>query len=264
VTGGHIPWITVGLPNGGYTILRGRTGGNVKRIAPANTASWMGVRLDLDEDYQPNETFEIRFAVMQHVLLYRKGDECILDFTPGWYDRAETYALTIELAFFASLEQAKAAPKPTRVDGQSMIWERAHLAEGKRVRITVRFPGGLFAEGVRLHRPPKPGLSRVSKGVLTLIIVVGFGVIALVIAFLVRAGASGGRYGGGGSVFLGGSHYYGGGGCVASCACACAGCACACACAGGGAAGCDRKLTRTCPLCRRCERQADCPLQPRT
>jgi hypothetical protein len=62
----------------------------------------------------------------------------------------------------------------------------------------------------------------------------------------------------GGGIFSGGGGGFGGRSFSCVCACACAGCACACACAGGGAAGCDRKLSRLCMLCRRCEARYRC------
>ena len=279
ITGGHIPWITVGVPNSQFEFVPGKTGGAVKKIAPANEGGWSGVRIDLDRDYTPGQSFEIRFAIQQHRIFSAGEKDYKLDFTPGWYDRAPTERLRIEIFFFAKMEGIAAKPQPTRVEGQSMIWEKSNLREGEKLTVSVSIPKQAFPgqiAGSELKSAGGGASMPGALGVLVVILLFMLGhpfllFIAFVIISILISAIRGQRHGyaGGGSIFGGGlgggagdsgRHAGGGGGFggrSASCACACVSCACACACAGGGGAGCDRKLSRTCPLCRKCDR-TDC------
>lgn len=270
VTGGHIPWITVGTPNSGFRILQDKNSGAIRSIGSASSGNWSGVRISLDKDYRANETFEVGFTIVQNRLFHADKRDYRLHFTPGWYDRAETRKLRLEVFFFAKLDTVTAKPKPTRIEAQSMIWERADLVRGERFSISVSFPKELFPKGIgkeqfRSTTSPWPAL------VMVALLFGGFVVLAIIIIRAARR--AGGTYGRGGGIFYGGGRgsgtspgrvFTGGGGGFGgrsfSCACACVACACACACAGGGGAGCDRKLTHTCPLCRDCPRKHDCPL----
>ncbi|MBN1919441.1 MAG: hypothetical protein JW889_16210 [Verrucomicrobia bacterium] len=272
VTGGHIPWITVGTPNSTFLTVSGKNTGNVRSITHASSGDWSGVRIDLDKDYRPGETFEVGFSIVQNKLFWADKDSYHLDFTPGWYDRAETDRLRVEIFFFAKLDTVTAKPRPTRVEGQSMIWEKTALARGERFNLSVSFPRKLFPRGIgesqlRTRAATWPA-------VLVIVLLLG-GFAALLVAIIVAGVRSRGTYGRGGDIYRGGSgggsasrrvRTGGGGGFggrsfSCACACACAGCACACACAGGGGAGCDRKLTYTCPLCKDCDMKDTCPLR---
>lgn len=269
VTGGHIPWITVGTPNDNYQIVN--SGEAVKKISSANEGGWSGVRLDLDRDYKPGETFKISFSIVQRSLFYATKDVYRLDFTPGWYDRAVTDTLRITVKFFAKLETVKANPKPTSVAGQEMTWVKTKLGKGERFSISVSFPKALFPKELA-KKNVKQGGSAGSALLVVIIVIVAIIIIVAVISSI--GGYSGGGSGdddsySGGGIFYGGGSGEGsgtgggggdddrsgsggggfGGGSI-SCACACVSCACACACAGGGGAGCSRKLKHSCPLCQ--------------
>jgi hypothetical protein len=260
VTGGHIPWITVGTPNSSFTIKSSQ--GAVARIASAGGGGWSGVRLDLDRDYRPGETFEVRFSIEQRGLFYASEGNYKLDFTPGWYDQAVTDTLRVGVTFFASLKTVTADPSPSLISGDAMTWERYRLGEGERFTIHVSFPVGLFPSGIaekNLKSGSSGGLSG-ANGFFVFIFVAVI-LIILILAFysskrrysggnIFYGGLPGGRAGRGGS---GGGRSSGGGGGFGgsgiSCACACVSCACACACAGGGGAGCSRKLEHACSVC---------------
>jgi hypothetical protein len=273
VTGGHIPWITVGTANSDFRIDAGKSTGAVRSIRPDNSGDWFGVRIGLDRDYRSNETFEVGFTIVQNRLFYADKGNYRLDFTPGWYDRAETAKLRLEVFFFAKLDTVTAKPGPTRIAGQSMIWEKSGLRPGERFQISVSFPKVLFPKEIENRQ------LRAKTSVWPAILIVGLllgGFIVLAFIIIKAAVRARGTYGRGGGVFYGGpgggsargsgristggGGGFGGRSFSCACACACAGCACACACAGGGGAGCDRKLTHTCPLCRECERRSECPL----
>jgi hypothetical protein len=277
VTGGHIPWITVGTANGNFQIIGGKNKGAVAGIRSDNYNNWYGVRIDLDKDYKAGDTFEIAFTIIQNQLFYADKENYRLDFTPGWYDRAQTDHLRVEVFSFAKLDTIKASPELTRTEGQSIIWEKYNLGQGGKFRITVSFPRVLFTKAIPQRAIVRESTSRIVPLLVVIIFVLGI-VIIMRIVFGRRRSRQYGRGGtishgglrtggargaGGTGGILSGIFSAGGGGFGGrsfSCACACAGCACACACAGGGAAGCQRKISHRCPLCKSCQNIDNCPI----
>ncbi len=262
VTGGHIPWITVGLPNSDYEIKK--SSGNAASIKPANSGGWSGVRLDLDRDYQPDETFEVNFSIVQTKLFWADEEKYYLAYTPGWYDQAPVHNLDVTVRFFAKLESVTAEPEPSKNGDETLSWQTS-LGKGQKFSFEISFPKAVFEQPISEENLKDTG------GVGWLIILIIFILLVVVIIFLAASGVFGGGGFGGGDDddgYSGGSIFYGGGsgggsggggrsagggggfgGRTSSCACACVSCACACACAGGGGAGCDRKAKHLCPVC---------------
>ncbi len=259
VTGGHIPWITVGTANGDFQIAG--SGGAVAGIRSAGQGGWSGVRLDLDRDYGPGESFDVAFSIVQKGLFYADKESYRLDFTPGWYDRAPTETLRVGVTFFARIETVAADPPPTFVSGDEMVWIAYGLAPGERFTVRLSFPVASFPAGIAAEN--LRGASRLggSKAFIVVALVI-FAVILIIVLAALRSGGKrysggrifyggipggvrGGRSGGGRSAGGGGGF----GGASMSCACACVSCACACACAGGGGAGCSKKTEHVCPAC---------------
>jgi len=267
VTGGHIPWVAVGLPNDNFEITT--SGKAVKDIRSANEGGWSGVRIDLDRDYQPGQTFEISFSVSQNKLFYAEGDNYKLDFTPGWYDQAAIDSLEIAVKSFTKPETVTADPPPTATSEDELSWVRSGLREGERFSISISFPQAALSNAMPEDSLRGAGESASapssgeSSGDVAVSIIVGLLILALVIFIIyqsLRGGYSGGGIfygggrgsggGGGSGRSTGGGGGFGGSGFSCVCACACVGCACACACAGGGGAGCSRKVRHLCPACR--------------
>jgi hypothetical protein len=261
VTGGHIPWITVGTPNGNFEIVGHK--GAVSVISSASQSGWSGVRIDLDQDYQRGRTFEVSFSIVQRGLFYAEKDNYKLEFTPGWYDRAAIDTMSVSVKFFASLATVTADPKPSAVSGDEMFWSNYSFGPGGRLTIHVSFPAALFPTKMAAGNL-KSASGEVGGGVSAIVV---FVIILMVLIVIISLRSRKGRYSGGrifyGGMFGGGSgggrfdgsRSTGGGGgfggASMSCACACVSCACACACAGGGGAGCSRKLEHTCPICEK-------------
>lgn len=259
VESGHIPWITVGVPNSNFEITT--SGGAVRTIAKSNDGSWSGVRIDLDQDYNPGQSFTVNFTIQQNKLFYADDKYYKLDFTPGWYDRAFIDRLDLSVHFFAPIDSVSTDPKPSRVEGQKMYWSKTKLGKGEKISISVQFPKSSFV-GKMADENLKKGMS---SGKILLIIVLVIVVFAFIIAVFTNGFDTGDDYsgGGGGGLYSGGHIYTGSsrgssrsggggggfGGRSSSCACACVSCACACACAGGGGAGCSRKLEHLCQNC---------------
>jgi hypothetical protein len=260
VTGGHIPWITVGTASGSFRIVD--WGGAVKDASSASGEGWNGVRLDLDRDYRPGDAFDISFSLLQSGLFYAKDGRYGLDFTPGWYERAVTDSLVVSVAFFASLDSVAADPEPTAISGNMLTWGPYRLGAGERFTVHISFPVAVVPGGMA-----RTNLKR-GAGAAAVVVPLIFTLVFLLILVLVvvRAAKYNARRYSGGRMFYGGIFGAGGGrggpgggrsgsggggfgGASMSCACACVSCACACACAGGGGAGCARKLEHTCPAC---------------
>jgi hypothetical protein len=277
VTGGHIPWITVGLANADFQILNGKAGGNAQSVKAEISSDWTGVRIELDRDYRAGETFEVSFTVIQNGLVREADDAFKFDFTPGWYDRAETDYLEIMLACRSSLV-SEPYPAPDGKTGDTLLW-RTKRGRGEKYTVSAVFDKSAFPQGVTA---PKSGPGGCGCGIGSFAGALPFilGVVYAVIRSFIGSGygfggtvhrgvgrgyfereRSPGFFGRRGGGFFGSRAIYGPSCVHSSCACACAGCACACACAGGGGAGCDRKIRNQCPLCRDCGKKKNCPVQ---
>jgi len=237
VTSGHIPWVTVGVPNRDYDVVG--SGLAALHASPHNNADASMVRLDLDRDYQQGETFEIQFAINQRQLYTHTDNGYTISFTPGWYDRAAVDSLEVRVNLPCYTSEVSAQPAPDYLAGDGMDWSGISLSKGEKYPVSFSFPNRYAPNVVvagnwnALKRNGFPP----------------FLIFPLWLLFVILAKRwdRGGAYSGGG-IYYGGSS---GGSCyVSSCACACAGCACACACAGGGGAGCSRKNEHICPVCK--------------
>ena len=145
VHSGSIPWVTVGLPNSHFEIES--SSGAADRIRKETSGGFTGVRIDLDKDYQPGESFDVRFTVLQNNLLERLPDEEIwrIRYTPGWYDRATIDSMTIKLISPVHTDSyATLKPTPADISGNTITWERSNLSPGSKFEITVESVDGRF------------------------------------------------------------------------------------------------------------------------
>jgi hypothetical protein len=247
VTGGHIPWITVGTPNSNYTILNSSNA--VSKISAADRNDWSGVRVDLDKDYTSGQSFEVHFTILDSEMLSEVGGRYQIEYTPGWYDRAPIDLLKIAINNPTRSSDVHSMPSPDASRQGWLQWSKKGLAPGERFPIKVSFPKSAFpavstmsGQGAGPRETGSPtGGSAMDYGIMA---GVAIGIIGAIIA-IIRFGHTGGGDSLGG--YTGGWISRGG---MGGCACACAGCACACACAGGGGAGCSRKEKHSCMACR--------------
>jgi membrane protein implicated in regulation of membrane protease activity len=145
VLSGDIPWITVGLANEQYSILD--HSGNAAKVSPDNGGGFTGVRIDLDRDYQPGQTFNVKFAVMQSNILERLTDqkEWRIDFTPGWYDQAKIDHMAITLISPVVPESyTQLSPTPSTINGSVITWSAANLSPGARFNVVMMSTDGSF------------------------------------------------------------------------------------------------------------------------
>ncbi len=257
VTGGYIPWVTVGLSNANYQIMS--WGGAAKKVSNGNEGSWYGARVDLDRNYQQNDVFAYNFTIIQRNLLNQKPDGHEIVFTPGWYDRSIIEKLNIRVVSPTDPKNVTANPRPVAAEGRALLFSKNNLGMGERYKISVQFPK---EAGFKIlpHSTQSRNESRGNPFIAFIFIVLIFVVILLALYFQ-WVGTKDGYNDYGGPVVSSGrigrgwqrDHDSGGsggfGGRASSCACVSCDCACACACAGGGGAGCAKKWLHSCNKC---------------
>lgn len=175
VLSGHIPWVTVGLPNNNFSVES--FSGAASKVADANSGGFSGVRLDLDKDYQPGQTFDIKFTVLQGDLLERltSDKKWRIDFTPGWYDRAAIDHLQINLVSPVDYQSySSVSPMPASVNNNVITWERLKLAPSGQFNVAVESTDGSFLSAAASSTPSQgKGLGKTFYIVIAIIIVVG-------------------------------------------------------------------------------------------
>jgi len=239
VTGGNIPWVTVGTANSDFSLRQGSAKGNVRSIRRQTGGGWSGVRATLDRDYRKGERFEVGFAVTQRRLVQPFVNGYRLNFTPGWYDRAPIGTLRIELTSPCGLEEIETTPAAAVTDAGTLRWTHTDLRAGERFSISIAFPKSAFPGWIEPAAPKRSDKNGIMNAI---VVIIMFAIIFPIVLVVIFANRKAMRYGSGGRIGWGGAGSTGTRGSVVSCACACVACACACACAGGGAAGCDRKI----------------------
>lgn len=145
VLSGDIPWVTVGLPNSNFSVEN--YGGAASKVAPANSNGFSGVRVDLDQDYLPGQSFDIKFSVLQSNLLERltADKKWRINYTPGWYDQAAIGSLQIQLVSPVDYQTySSASPAPASINNNLITWQLLNLSPGGRFNITVESSDGSF------------------------------------------------------------------------------------------------------------------------
>jgi hypothetical protein len=176
VLSGDIPWVTVGLPNENFSIEN--YGGAVSKVSSSNGNGFFGVRVDLDKDYKPGQSFEIRFTVLQGNLLERltSDKKWRISYTPGWYDRASIDHLQINLVSPVDYQTyTSVSPMPSSVNNNVITWERLNLSPGSQFNITVESTDGSFlSASVPTGSSQGNGLGIWFYVIVAVILIVGF------------------------------------------------------------------------------------------
>ena len=176
VLSGDIPWVTVGLPNNNFSVEN--YSGAASKVSSANSNGFSGVRVDLDKDYQPGQTFDIKFTVLQGNLLERltSDKKWRIDYTPGWYDRATIDLLQINLVSPVDYQTySSVSPMPASVNNNIITWDRLNLSPGSRFNVIVESTDGSFLSATASSGPSQSkGLGGTFFIIVAIIIVVGF------------------------------------------------------------------------------------------
>jgi hypothetical protein len=101
----------------------------VARVSTANSGGFTGVRVDLDKDYQPGESFQVQFVVLQADLVERMTSEkkWRINFTPGWYDNAITAHLQINLVSPVNTEAYSLLEPQPVTNNNTFTWEKSNV-----------------------------------------------------------------------------------------------------------------------------------------
>ncbi len=171
VLSGDIPWVTVGLPNQNFEVKD--FNGDVSKVSADNGGGFYGVRVDLNNDFQPGQTFNIKFTVLQGHILQRNTQQGTwsVQYTPGWYDQAPVAHLQVNFISPVSYQTYNSISPTPAVNGNILTWERNNINPGGRVDISVESTDGSFLTA----NEPKTGggLSTTFWVVIGIIVVVG-------------------------------------------------------------------------------------------
>jgi hypothetical protein len=144
VLSGSIPWVTVGLPNHYFEIQD--FSGAASSVSDGSGSGFYGVRVDLDKDYQPGQTFNIKFTVLQGHIIDRLPDQSLwrIDYTPGWYDYATIDHLKVSIISPVPYESYLSTSPLLVVAGNTLSWEKTNLGPGQRLDVKVESADGSF------------------------------------------------------------------------------------------------------------------------
>ena len=178
VTGGNIPWVTVGLPNKNFDIKS--SGGAVNKIKSQSGGGWYGVRIDLDKTYYSNDIFQFNFDVIQKGFIYKLDENnASIQFTPCWWDNANIERLQVSMIIpdnipSGGVRYSSNTPDPSSYVGRTIIWEENNLPKGEQRTYEIVMP----ADGFTNLQSSSSGDGDVFPLFLLLFIVIIFIVIA--------------------------------------------------------------------------------------
>jgi len=164
VTGGNIPWVTIGLPTSDFEIIN--YGGSATSVTAKNSYGWSGVYIELDKTYFSGDSFIFNFKVNQRNFINKYGENASIQFTPTWWDNAQTEKLTIAIWMPPEIKEVKTASEPTRYENNSVVWEWDNVGRGVKNTVGVIMPLDVFTgmENAQSMQPADSGLGTSSIG----------------------------------------------------------------------------------------------------
>ena len=253
--GRGVTWVKVGVPNK-YCYDVESTSSCVKKAYYYIDGTSTCIRLDLNREYNPGETFILDFTFHQtHMFTYAYDEDKKLvsyEFIPGWFDDIAINKLNVYW------NKANVYYSECKSEDETyLIWERTNMSQGERTKIRLSYFEGIFPniDPKATFRGDKD-FRKMNRMILIIAIVIVVVNILMFIYMKVRRASyyrTRGFYPYGRRFFFR-NYYYGvdskgtrkpnpyisSGGSGHSGGHSCA-CACACACAGGGRAGCSKK-----------------------
>jgi len=142
VTGGNIPWVTIGLPTSDFEIIN--YGGSATSVTPKNSYGWSGVYIQLDKTYFGGDSFTFNFKVNQKNFVNKYGENASIQFTPTWWDNAQTEKLIIAVWMPPEIKEVKTASEATRYENNSVVWEWNSVGSGVKNTVGIIMPLTVF------------------------------------------------------------------------------------------------------------------------
>lgn len=138
VTGGNIPWVTVGLPNSNYVIQS--YGGAAASVKEYNSGGWSGVRVDLDKTYLPGDEFDFNVKVLQNNFVNKYGNNASIQYTPVWWDNSVVEYTSIEIFIPNGINGVSTSSEPTKFQNGSILWEFNNIERGGKRTVGLLMP----------------------------------------------------------------------------------------------------------------------------
>jgi len=142
VTGGNIPWVTVGLPTSDFSVSS--FGGNAADVKSDNSMGWSGVYVTLDKTYYSGDNFKFNFEVVQNNFVSKYGDKASIQFTPVWWDNSEVGTMDIGVFPPNGVTAVSTSSEPTGYNNGSVYWNFANIEAGGKRTIGLTMPIDAF------------------------------------------------------------------------------------------------------------------------
>lgn len=134
VTGGNIPWVTVGLPNSKYTIKD--YGGTATTCKRDDYGSWTGVKMTLDKTYYAGDSFDFSFSALQKGFIYEYGDnQSSIQFTPCWWDNAVTKDLKVKFTLPNEIKEVITTLDGATFGESYIQWQWSNVGKGQKYTV---------------------------------------------------------------------------------------------------------------------------------
>jgi len=143
VTGGNIPWVTIGLPDSNFDVLE--TGRATRAARPRNSAGWTGVYVELDKTYYEGETFQFVVTVNQKGLVKKTSEnQTSIKFIPLWWDNAIIEKLSVIFHLPPEIKEITTISEATRYDKNIVVWEWNFVPRGAKYTTGMVMPSEAF------------------------------------------------------------------------------------------------------------------------
>lgn len=141
---GNIPWVTVGLPTAEYDIIE--WGGSASSVRHEDKMGWSGVYVELSDTIYAGQHSEFTFKAVQHDFVYLYDGNATVQFTPSWWDRANTKFLSVimQVSNDTNVTSVLTSSQPTVFKEGKIIWEWENIGRGFKKTVGVRMPVEAF------------------------------------------------------------------------------------------------------------------------
>lgn len=144
VTGGNIPWVTLGTPNSDYDVLS--FSGSATSADKHDSGGWSGVYIALDKDYKSGESFTFETKILQRGMLHNvENNKTSLSFTPVWWDNAVTRDLQVTIQPPPGVGEVTTTTQATSMQDGKVVWSWTNVGRGEKHNVGVLMASESFA-----------------------------------------------------------------------------------------------------------------------
>ena len=141
---GNIPWVMIGLPTADYEIIE--WGGSASSVRHDDKMGWSGVYVELSDTIYAGQHSEFTFKATQHNFVYLYDGNATVQFTPSWWDRAQTKFLSVimQISNDTNVTSVITSSQPTVFKEGKVIWEWENVGRGDKKTVGMRMPVEAF------------------------------------------------------------------------------------------------------------------------